>query len=53
MLAVSIWFFYLGVQCDRFDNWSNVFLTEDYLRRFVAMIKKWIAYHHFQIDDAP
>ena len=53
MLAVSIWFFYLGVQCDRFDNWSNVFLTEDYLRRFVAMIKKWIAYHHLQIDDAP
>ncbi len=46
MIAVSLWFFYLGVQCDRFDNWSNVFLTPDYLKRFVATIKKWIEYHN-------
>jgi Ser/Thr protein kinase RdoA (MazF antagonist) len=45
MIAVSIWFFYLGVQCDRFDSWSNVFLSEDYLRRFISTIKKWMGYH--------
>jgi Ser/Thr protein kinase RdoA (MazF antagonist) len=50
MIAVSIWFFYLGVQCDRFDNWSNVFLSEDYLKRFVGIIKKWIEYHNYKID---
>ena len=49
LLAVGIWFFYLGVQCDRFDNWSNVFLSEDHLRRFLSAIKKWIEYHHIPI----
>lgn len=50
MTAVSIWFFYLGVQCDRFDNWSNVFLTTDYLKRFIVTIKKWIEYHNLQMN---
>lgn len=49
IIAVGIWFFYLGVQCDRFDNWSNVFLTTDYLKRYIATIKKWIEYHNLQI----
>lgn len=50
MIAVSIWFFYLGVQCNRFDNWSNVFLSEDHFRRFIGIIKKWIEYHNFKIE---
>lgn len=45
MIAVGIWFFYLGVQCDRFENWSNVFLSEDHLKRFITTIKKWMNYH--------
>jgi Ser/Thr protein kinase RdoA (MazF antagonist) len=45
MLAVSIWFFYLGVQCDRFDHWTNIFLNEDHLKRFISIIKKWIDHH--------
>lgn len=28
MLGVSLYFFYLGVQCRRFENWSNVFLSK-------------------------
>ncbi len=47
--AVSIWFFYLGVQCDRFDNWSNIFLTSDYLKRYIATIRKWIGHHNLPI----
>jgi Ser/Thr protein kinase RdoA (MazF antagonist) len=46
LIAVAIWLFYLGVQCERFDNWSNVFLTEDHLKRFIATIKKWMAYQN-------
>jgi Ser/Thr protein kinase RdoA (MazF antagonist) len=42
LLGVSIWIFYMSVQCDRFDNWSNIFLTKDYLKRYVRMIKKWM-----------
>lgn len=41
--AVSLYFFYLGVQCRRYDNWSNNFLNEIYLKRFInLLIKKWV-----------
>jgi Ser/Thr protein kinase RdoA (MazF antagonist) len=35
MLGVSLYFFYLGVQCQRYENWSNSFLSENYLKRFI------------------
>ncbi|WP_331971576.1 phosphotransferase enzyme family protein [Ohtaekwangia sp.] len=41
MLSVCLYFFYLGVQCKRFDNWSNVFLNEAYLKRYIiARVKR-------------
>lgn len=40
MLGVSIYFFYLGIQCQRFDNWSNTFLNEMYLKRFITLLVK-------------
>lgn len=43
--GLGIWIFYLGVQSRRFDNWSNVFLSENYLIRFMAMVKDWLAYN--------
>jgi Ser/Thr protein kinase RdoA (MazF antagonist) len=49
-LAVSIWFFYMGVQCEKFDTWSNLFLNEDHLKRFIAIIKKWIAYNNLVME---
>ncbi|MFD0793273.1 phosphotransferase enzyme family protein [Mucilaginibacter litoreus] len=39
-LGVSLYFFYLGVQSQRFDNWSNVFLNETYLKRFINLLVK-------------
>ncbi|MCF2444253.1 phosphotransferase [Dyadobacter sp. CY345] len=40
--STSIYFFYLGIQCQRFDNWANVFLNEIYLERYIKMIiKRW------------
>ncbi|TWR26460.1 phosphotransferase [Mucilaginibacter pallidiroseus] len=39
-LGVSMYFFYLGVQCQRFDNWSNVFLNEMHLKRFINLLVK-------------
>ncbi|GAB3808804.1 hypothetical protein GCM10028819_48630 [Spirosoma humi] len=42
MLGLSVYFFYLGVQCQRFDNWSNVFLNELYLTRLINLrLKRW------------
>ena len=39
--GASIFIFYLGVQAQRFD-WSNIFLTENYLKMFVGRIKTWM-----------
>lgn len=45
-LSISLYFFYLGVQCQRFENWSNSFLNETYLKRYITMIvKKIYAFH--------
>jgi Ser/Thr protein kinase RdoA (MazF antagonist) len=42
MLGVSLYFFYLGIQCQRYDNWSNVFLNETYLKRFInVLVRKY------------
>ncbi|MCH4553096.1 phosphotransferase [Aestuariibaculum lutulentum] len=42
--GASIFAFYLGVQAQRFD-WSNIFLTENYLKMFVGRIKSWMEYN--------
>ncbi len=36
-LGISLYFFYLGVQCRRFEDWSNVFLNETYLKRYIRV----------------
>jgi len=39
-LGVSIYFFYLGIQCERFENFSNIFMSENYLKRFIKGVVK-------------
>ncbi len=42
MLGLSFYFFYLGVQCERYYNWSNSFLSENYLKRYInGRIKRY------------
>ncbi len=49
--AVSLYFFYLGVQCSRYDNWSNNFLNEIYLKRFInLLIKKWVDHYKLPVN---
>lgn len=48
--GASIFAFYLGVQAQRFD-WSNIFLTENYLKMFVGRIKNWIDYYEVKRDS--
>jgi Ser/Thr protein kinase RdoA (MazF antagonist) len=45
-LGVSLYFFYLGEQCRRFENWSNVFINDVYLKRYITVrVKKYFDYH--------
>lgn len=46
--SVSIYFFYLGVQCQRFENWTNTFLNETYLKRYINLVVKKL-YNHYQM----
>lgn len=39
-LGLCLYFFYLGIQCQRFENWSNTFLNEVYLKRYIAVFIK-------------
>tara|TARA_R110002049_G_scaffold50539_19_gene143482 strand:- start:4177 stop:5175 length:999 start_codon:yes stop_codon:yes gene_type:complete len=43
MAATAIWLFYLGVQAQRFD-WSNIFLSENYLKMYLDKLKNWERY---------
>jgi Ser/Thr protein kinase RdoA (MazF antagonist) len=42
--GASIWIFYLGVQSERFD-WSNIFLSENYLKMYVGKLNSWLDYN--------
>ncbi len=43
-MGVAVFIFYLGVQAQRFD-WSNIFLSENYLKMYVGKLKSWVEYH--------
>jgi len=46
MLGISLYFFYLGVQCQRFDNYANLFLNDTYLKRYISLrVKKYFDFH--------
>jgi Ser/Thr protein kinase RdoA (MazF antagonist) len=48
--SVSMYFFYLGVQCQRFENWTNTFLNETYLKRYINVFVKKL-YEHYQLPE--
>lgn len=50
--GLAIWIFYLGVQSQRFDNWSNIFLSKNYLKHFIGIIKNWMNYNKIEIKGA-
>ncbi|GAA3640536.1 phosphotransferase [Flavivirga jejuensis] len=43
--GLAVFVFYLGVQAQRFD-WSNIFLSENYLKMVVGKLKSWIEYNN-------
>jgi Ser/Thr protein kinase RdoA (MazF antagonist) len=50
--GAAVWLFYLGVQVRRFD-WSNFFLSANYLKAYVGMMQSWLTYHEWSASDAP
>lgn len=48
--CLAIMTYYISIQCDRFEYWTNIFLNEDHLKRMVGNLKRWIAYNKFEIE---
>ncbi|MDN5213371.1 phosphotransferase [Fulvivirgaceae bacterium BMA12] len=48
--GMASWIFYLGVQAQRFDNWSNIFFTNNYLKHYIGLVKRWMEHHGITID---
>ncbi|WP_343609792.1 phosphotransferase [Chryseobacterium oranimense] len=48
--CLAIMTYYISVQCERFDYWTNIFLNEDHLKRMVGNLKRWISYNKIEIE---
>jgi Ser/Thr protein kinase RdoA (MazF antagonist) len=48
--GLAIWLYYLGVQAERFDNFSNIFFTENYLKMYIGKVREWLSYNSIEID---
>jgi len=48
--CLAIMNYYISVQCDRFEYWTNIFLNEDHLKRMVGNLKRWIIYNKIEIN---
>lgn len=48
--CLAIMTYYISVQCDRFEYWTNIFLSDDHLKRMVGNLKRWIAYNKIEIE---
>lgn len=52
VMGVCVFIFFLGIQCHRYDNWSNVFLNEIHLKIFInLLVKRWNNYHQLPIGN--
>ncbi|MEL7144785.1 MAG: phosphotransferase [Bacteroidota bacterium] len=47
--GICSWAFYLGVQSRRFNDWSNIFLSENYLTHYIGLLKSWLKYEEVEI----
>lgn len=47
--ALATLLYYIGIQCAKYDTWSNIFLNEDHLRRYVGSVKRWLSFNKIEI----
>ncbi|AIL44318.1 phosphotransferase [Elizabethkingia anophelis] len=48
--CLAIMVYYISVQCDRFEYWTNIFVNEDHLKRMVGNLKRWISYNKIEVE---
>ncbi|RZJ69597.1 phosphotransferase [Flavobacterium sp.] len=48
--GAAIFIYYLGMQASRFD-WSNIFMSENYLKMYIGRIRAWLDYHQDKVSN--
>ncbi len=43
--GVAIWIHYMGVHVQRYNDWSNVFFSENFLNYWIESAKRWLKYN--------
>jgi Ser/Thr protein kinase RdoA (MazF antagonist) len=44
LFGFGFWMFYFGFHQENFDDWSNYFFTERFIKERIGIIKKWMEY---------
>lgn len=50
--GLAIWIHYLGIQCLRFEDWSNLFLNEGFVENWAKRAERWLAFHQIDLNRA-
>lgn len=47
--GLAVWLHYTGVHVQRFDDFSNPFLSPDFLKHWIKIARQWMEYHGIKI----
>ncbi|WP_452228309.1 phosphotransferase [Lacinutrix sp. MEBiC02404] len=47
--SLAIWLHYNGIHIKRFNDFSNPFLSEDFLKYWIHTVKQWMAFNDLEI----
>lgn len=47
--GLAIWLFYTGVHVERYNDFSNHFLSEEFLKFWISIVDKWMVYNEIEI----
>ncbi|MEN7551508.1 phosphotransferase [Rapidithrix thailandica] len=47
--GLAIWLHYSGIHAQRFDDFSNIFLSEDFLKYWIDTVNHWMVFNGIEI----
>lgn len=50
--GLAVWVYYLGLQAERFDYFTNFFLSENYLKVYLGRVRRWLEYNDAGIPES-
>jgi hypothetical protein len=47
--GLAIWLHYNGIHVERFNDFSNPFLSEEFLKYWIHTVNQWMEFNHIKI----